>query len=84
MQRGWPDAQARLDFVQREAEKLEREYLLEPQQIRLGIEPVACLRVTGGREQANFVVVPQRALGDGGFLRELACLVKLGLQVFPP
>ena len=56
--------QDRRDVTQAEAEFLEGKNLLQSQQLRLGVEPIAIARNSHRLQQTDRVVVPQGAAGD--------------------
>jgi hypothetical protein len=68
--------QAEPNLVQREAEELQRQDLLELEQVPFAIEPIARVGMLRRREEADLVVEAERPQGDGRLLRELACLIE--------
>jgi hypothetical protein len=70
----------RLDLLQREAQELEGQDLLQAEHVRLRIQPVAGLADLRGRQQPHAVIEAQRAPRDRGLVRELAGAVECLIQ----
>ena len=64
--------QQRRDLREREAERSQDQDLLQPREVVVGVQPVAGLRSLAGRQQAELVVVVERAHGDARELGDFA------------
>jgi hypothetical protein len=62
--------QQTLDFVERQADPLERQNLLQANEIEFAIDSLTGRRNRRRLEQADFVVVANRSHGDSGFMSE--------------
>jgi hypothetical protein len=67
------------DLVEREAEFPVEQDLLQPVEVGVVVAPVACVAALAGGQQADVVVVVQRAHGDSGEARDLS----YGVAHFP-
>jgi hypothetical protein len=72
----------RLDLVQRETEELQRQDLLQANEVRVAVEPVAGLRTLRRREEFLLVVEAQSADRYRRAARELAAPIDLVMQGF--
>src|SRR5262249_54431708 len=77
---GPPSVEARVveraaDLLERQAQLAADQYLLQPQQIVVGVEPIARRGPTARSEQADRVVVVQRGTRHAALVRDFLHLI---------